>query len=153
MTDNEIIKALECCILSKHICPKNCPLANDRGCMVKVKENALDLINRQKAELDDLKRDDLPRCKDALRRANEMGMALEKENSMLIAEIEMLNNHIADVGKKVVFCKECQYSETATDPIAGIEFRVCQWYPYTHRVKDTHYCGYGERKGDNNVQV
>ena len=55
MTDKEIIKALECCTLSKQICPKNCPLANDRGCMVKVKENALDLINRQEAEIERLK--------------------------------------------------------------------------------------------------
>lgn len=47
-----------------------------------------DLINRQKAELDDLKRDDLPRCKDALRRANEIGIDLEKENKELKAEIE-----------------------------------------------------------------
>ena len=54
MTDNEIIKALECCTLSKQICPKNCPLANDRGCMVKVKEAALDLINRQEADLNNI---------------------------------------------------------------------------------------------------
>lgn len=44
------------------------------------------------AELDDLKRDDLPRCKDALRRANEIGMGLEKENQELKAEIERLTN-------------------------------------------------------------
>ena len=47
-------------------------------------------INRQKAEIDDLKRNDLPRCKDALRRANEMGTALEKENQELKAENERL---------------------------------------------------------------
>ena len=56
-----------------------------------------------------------------------------------------------DAMATIVHCKDCQYSETVTDPIAGIEFRVCQWYPYTHRVKDTHYCGYGIRKGDNDV--
>lgn len=55
LTDLEIIKALECCTLSKQICPKNCPLANDRGCMVKVKENALDLINRLQAESETLR--------------------------------------------------------------------------------------------------
>ena len=50
----------------------------------------------------------------------------------------------------VVRCKDCVYSETGRDPIADIEYRVCQWYPYTHSVKDDHYCGYSERKGDTN---
>ena len=53
MSDNEIIKALECCTTDK--C-KGCPLFNVpkvKGCM-KLMENALDLINRQKAEIESL---------------------------------------------------------------------------------------------------
>lgn len=53
-------------------------------------------ISELEAELDDLKRDDLPRCKDALRRANEIGVGLEKENQELRAEIERLRKHIKE---------------------------------------------------------
>jgi hypothetical protein len=51
MTDNEIIKALECC--KKDDCD-NCP--NDFGnCYANLAGYALDLINRQKAEIERLK--------------------------------------------------------------------------------------------------
>ena len=102
MTDNEIIKALECCGINT--CCSGCPYHDVSFCQDNVDRDVLSLINRQKAEiselqhriseleteLDDLKRDDLPRCKDALRRANEIGMGLEKENQELKAEIESL---------------------------------------------------------------
>ena len=53
MTDNEIIKALECCINDK--C-QECPL-NKLFCGREVAtEYALDLINRQKAEIERLKK-------------------------------------------------------------------------------------------------
>ena len=95
MTDNEIIKALECWL--KWDC-NGCPFGSDNGdCDGKCVSGTLSLINRQKAELDDLKRDDLPRCKDALRRANEIGMALEKENQELRAEIERLQADLTRV--------------------------------------------------------
>ena len=46
MTDNEIIKALECCGGSNcHECPIE-------GCTDDIFGNALDLINRQKAEIE-----------------------------------------------------------------------------------------------------
>ena len=86
-TDDEVIKALECC--AEKGCT-NCPLKSELKCHRKLMKNVHALFNRQKAELDDLKRDDLPRCKDALRRANEIGMAVDKENQELRAEIERL---------------------------------------------------------------
>lgn len=96
MTDNGIIKALECCKTNNAFDCNYCPyegIGNEMvGCVNRLIGDALDLINRQKAELDDLKRDDLPRCKDALRRANEIGMRLDKENQELKAEIEKLRN-------------------------------------------------------------
>lgn len=63
MTDNEIIKALECCIKSANIgecLTLKCPLLGDYGCAIsgdeeKLYEYALDLINRQKAEIERLK--------------------------------------------------------------------------------------------------
>ena len=60
MTDNEIIKALEICgkgiMFSKHDC-KKCPYYTELNCETKCKQNALDLINRQKAENERLKKE------------------------------------------------------------------------------------------------
>jgi FtsZ-binding cell division protein ZapB len=57
MTDNDIIKALEFCADSrdtdKH-CLK-CPYCNESYCLDKMMADALDLINRQKAEIERLK--------------------------------------------------------------------------------------------------
>ena len=54
MTDNEIIKALNICRKGKcSECPR---IANDK-CIAQVSENALDLINRQKAEIERLEKD------------------------------------------------------------------------------------------------
>lgn len=48
MTDNEIIKALECCGNQMYLC-------NDRRCKSKTLGDAIDLIKRQKAEIEQLK--------------------------------------------------------------------------------------------------
>lgn len=58
MTDNEIIKALECCGDESginHACSK-CPKFkdNDDFCETALHNQALDLINRQKAEIERL---------------------------------------------------------------------------------------------------
>ena len=59
MTDNDIIKALEICgkgiMFSKHDC-KKCPYYTELNCETKCKQNALDLINRQKAEIERLQK-------------------------------------------------------------------------------------------------
>ena len=64
MTDNEIIKALECCIGRVTAARRNCgnyddflyciecPLHFTGGCSDEVKRVALDLINSQKAEIE-----------------------------------------------------------------------------------------------------
>lgn len=51
MTDNEIIKALECC--AKDDCER-CPLSNYDGCKSLLFDGniVIDLINRQKAEIE-----------------------------------------------------------------------------------------------------
>lgn len=51
MTDNEIIKALECC---EYGACRDCPIYNDSTCMTRCREDALDLIYRQKAEIERL---------------------------------------------------------------------------------------------------
>jgi hypothetical protein len=51
MSDNEIVKALECC--GKSSC-KGCPYLNKFPCNEFFPKDALDLINRQKAEMERL---------------------------------------------------------------------------------------------------
>lgn len=54
MTENEIIKALECHKKQDLNTCEKCPLLNIQGCAYKLSENALDLINRQKDEIEGL---------------------------------------------------------------------------------------------------
>ena len=56
MTDAKIIKSLECCSQDTHDCD-NCPLdiAEESLCFNEIKGYALDLIKRQKAEIERLK--------------------------------------------------------------------------------------------------
>ena len=51
-TDNEIVKALECC---KNLNCFRCPFDGETDCVHKCAEVTLDLINRQKAEIESLK--------------------------------------------------------------------------------------------------
>lgn len=61
MTDNDIIKALECCLnldckkSPMEICDP-CPYFHEGNCTYLLKENALNLINRQKAEIERLEK-------------------------------------------------------------------------------------------------
>lgn len=56
MTDNEIVKALECC--GKTSSCDGCPLREDtKHCTPIISINALSLINRQKAEIERLGKD------------------------------------------------------------------------------------------------
>ena len=53
LTDNEIIKALECCCGTAHDSCRDCPY-DDIGCEDELEKDALNLINRQKAEIEKL---------------------------------------------------------------------------------------------------
>ena len=57
MTDEQIIKALECCIADITDC-ENCPyhIVGDGDCVNKTKADAIGLIRRQQAEIDRLKK-------------------------------------------------------------------------------------------------
>ena len=54
MSDDEIIKALECCSVHPMKC-KKCPYKGNERCTNAHRKDALDLINRQKAEIESLK--------------------------------------------------------------------------------------------------
>lgn len=53
MTDNEIIKALECYGDSYSTCAE-CPIKDDNGCNEQLANYALDIIKRQQAEIERL---------------------------------------------------------------------------------------------------
>ena len=59
MTDNEIIKALECCTDESYENCNECPYSTDTlSCKrLKLLEDSLELINRQKAEIERLKKE------------------------------------------------------------------------------------------------
>lgn len=56
MNDNEIIKAVECCcVAEQQICRESkCPLFGNGNCFTELAINVRDLINRQKAEIEQL---------------------------------------------------------------------------------------------------
>ncbi len=61
MTDNDIIKALECCLKGDYdkiinaLCAK-CPYCKNTDCKLILQQDVLDLINRQKAEIERLQK-------------------------------------------------------------------------------------------------
>lgn len=55
MTDEQLITILECCSSDENIkCCKKCALCEKYDCYSEISKNALDLINRQKAEIERL---------------------------------------------------------------------------------------------------
>ncbi len=58
MTDNDIIKALECCVKAPYCSEKtDCPYKGIDDCVKKHTLDAIDLINRQKAENERLQKE------------------------------------------------------------------------------------------------
>ena len=121
MTDNEIIKALECC-KSKCDC-SGCLLKKEEYCVNVLKNLTLDLINRQKAEME--KNENIIRLADK---------AIETQN----AEIERLKatvDSFTDIGKLYSEIKAEAYKEFAERlKMRAInrynEFEDYQAYPY-----------------------
>ena len=88
MTDKEIIKALECCAdLFDCI---SCPCKDFCGDLGKLQQNALDLINRQQAEIERLTADNEQYEKINLLIANQRNYR-DKEIECLENAVEMLN--------------------------------------------------------------
>lgn len=105
MTDNEIIKALECC--KKDDCD-NCP--NDFGnCYANLSGYALDLINQQKAEIERLKEERemlLKECKRCGRRKDK--------------HIRKLKNQLKTARKKAVN----EFAERLKERFYSLEYKV-----------------------------
>ena len=94
MTDNEIIKALECCAKNEWNCDDNCPFFKKCSKTLMAK-SSLNIINRQKAEVERLNIE-LQSMRSA---ANSYKMHYETEKSEAIIEFaEMLKNCFAISG-------------------------------------------------------
>ena len=114
-TDEEIIKAMECCEKTTAIGCKDCPLGEERDtgetCVTTLCKNVLDLINRQKAEIEKLEKGELSkamtfnsetikRCVDeAIREFAER--LKEKHKNHLVCNIYVLNNEIDNLVKEM----------------------------------------------------
>lgn len=64
MTDDEIIKALECCDFTDIKACEECPLYNTFDCSFVIIDKTLDLVNRQNAEIERLKQENKEYCED-----------------------------------------------------------------------------------------
>ena len=64
MTDNEIIKALECCDFTDIKACEECPLYHTFHCSFVIIDKTLDLVNRQNAEIERLKQENKEYCED-----------------------------------------------------------------------------------------
>lgn len=99
----------------------------------------LDHINILEAEIERL-RCDLEQTEDAFNKTYEMLAAYRAKFDDIVVGNE-----------SIVRCKDCKYSKTTTDPIAGHTIIVCDLCITPRQVIDTHYCGYGDRKDDFNA--
>ena len=64
MTDDEIIKALECCDFTDIKACEECPLYNTFDCSFVIIDKTLDLVNRQNTEIERLKQENKEYCED-----------------------------------------------------------------------------------------
>lgn len=75
------------------------------------------LYFEQQAEIDDLKRDAIPKLQDSLNRANKSGIKLERENARLKAEIKKMQKYNAYVAFE-------QYNKGRTEAIKEFAERL-----------------------------
>ena len=121
MTDKEIIKALECCNPSNRSCVE-CPRFNEFKCYTKVMVDALDLINRQQAEIERLQKH-IQNGIDLAKQLPEMIATAEAEAIKKFAE--MLKENTIDVDVSYGYGRE-HYTEA----VAVIEIDNClkKWW-------------------------
>ena len=123
MTDNEIIKALKCCSVHPMKC-KECPYQGNECCTNAHRKDALDLINRQKAEIERLQKE----C--------EITRAYIHNNGLewgLISHLEFCKNQRAEARKEFaeklkgkIDISTCGYSneEIVSNIVSNIEYTI-----------------------------
>ena len=112
MTDAEIIKALECCVSHKGIeaCKSSCPFHEQELCIEDgdaLLKHSLDLINRQKAEIDILirkketLRDEIAEQQEEIERLREKIKSLYNEMVRIaLMTVETYEKHITNSEEK-----------------------------------------------------
>lgn len=154
MTDNEVVKALECCS-NVNGCKGCCYYDKTAMCITSLTKDVLFLINRQKAENDDLYYklhgvmlsvdkwlDGEELEQDEVTRATTM-----REKTLQIierqqAEIESLNNHIGDVTEMVKAEAIKEFAERLKEEIINDTAYGCDinqhsgYYDYTIKFGD-----------------
>lgn len=117
MTDNEIKKALACCIVRGNC--QGCPLWNERTteCLKIAITNALDLINRLEAKVEFYKKN-RDKYQDDVMYLSKQCDELQAENERLLQELQcpqadtvqlMSKESSENLNDNIVYCKECQY--------------------------------------------
>lgn len=122
MTDNEIIQALEFCIdpANAVVC-KGCPYYNT-DCGIRLKKDAFDLINRQRAEIDELQHKyDLAVAE---REANVKGFTetLERQRADLERKNRILDSYALQYG--TVADKDVLLKRAKAEAVKGFAERV-----------------------------
>lgn len=127
MTDNEIIKAWECCLRGS--CCEECPMESESYCINGLYRKTLDLINRQKAEIErlehlllgvmhfvdkwldgaELKQDEVNRARAMREKTLQIVEKLEEENDFLKSiDIDRIKaeavKEFAEKFKKIAVC-------------------------------------------------
>ncbi|MGN0598670.1 MAG: hypothetical protein ACI4JK_02145 [Oscillospiraceae bacterium] len=108
MTDNEIIKALEHCSNQKYIsdCEKCQYFAFD--CRDTLIEQALDLINRQKAEIEKSRAEAVREFAERLKNTMSNMEANSQNNAYKTAMEDMLSYYVPKIIDKLVKEMECE---------------------------------------------
>ena len=123
MTDNEIIKAFRCCYLKEDLC-EECPCLKDEKCtdmgnVFNIPKQILDLINRQKAEIENYKQIaenqqsvsmdkevEIKRLRKAYLKQQEIFAEQSLENERLKAEVERLQKYHDDMEDAIYSFRE-----------------------------------------------
>jgi chromosome segregation ATPase len=96
LTDSEMIKAIECCTSTTEIGCELCPYSSTVNCLLRSTQDALDLINRYKAEIErltDLINEIAEANEDLVRDNHDLYVSLKKRD----AEIEELERQIENI--------------------------------------------------------
>lgn len=167
-TDEQIIKALECCAVSETKCDE-CPYYPE-ACLTDDYESiflkdVFDLINRKKAKIESLKQiiNEYP-VKTLIDKNNLLCSKTSEDFKRMIMDIanttikefveQLIDNQPATDIAEVVRCRDCKYMRTIF-PVKGknkdaIEAHVCclsHWSENSHGVSvmESDFCSYGER--------
>ena len=147
MTDNDIIKALECCVSGDYtksqveVC-RPCYYFHDGNCTDLLKRNALDLINRQKAKTKEFEA--------MLRHQAEiidiLNLACEEKNKEIDKAKAEAVREFADMLSQKVITKKAETSDYWINNVKS--YRAMQGYADIEHETDNFLRGYNEAVED-----